>query len=295
MDRKHRIDAFGALSLILFSALLGFNQVAIKIVNDGLQPIFSAGLRSLGAVGCIWLFMVLCGKRVVFARNMLGPGVLIGLFFTFEFVCLFLALDLTTVTRTSVIFYSMPLWLALAGHFLLEAERLTKPKLAGLALAFLGVVWAIVTRDGGGEASLLGDLLALGAALGWTGIALCVRATRIREIAAEMQLMWQVSVSAVLLLALSPLFGPLLREPEAIHWIGLAFQTVVVATLGFMFWFWLLKIYPAASVAAFGFLSPIFGVAFGWVILNEDVGSEILVALVLVSAGLWLINRPIRG
>jgi drug/metabolite transporter (DMT)-like permease len=56
-------------------------------------------------------------------------------------------------------------------------------------------------------------------------------------------------------------FGPFLRDPSLIHWAGLGFQIVAVVSAGFLFWFWLLTIYPASSVAAFAFLSPIFGVA----------------------------------
>ena len=40
MERKDYIDAFGAASLIGFSLLMAFNQVVIKVVNDGLQPVF---------------------------------------------------------------------------------------------------------------------------------------------------------------------------------------------------------------------------------------------------------------
>ena len=40
MVRKDRIDAFGAVSLVGFSLLLGFNQVVIKVVNEGMQPVF---------------------------------------------------------------------------------------------------------------------------------------------------------------------------------------------------------------------------------------------------------------
>ena len=75
----------------------------------------------------------------------------------------------------------------------------------------------------------------------------------------------------------------------------MGFQIVVVASLGFMFWFWLLKRYPAAGVASFGFLAPIFGVAFGWLFLGEVVGPMLLIALVLVCVGLILINRPVTA
>ncbi|MBY6200608.1 DMT family transporter [Maritalea mobilis] len=295
MPRKSRIDAFGAVSLTGFAVLLAFNQVVIKVTNDGLQPIFFAGLRSLFGALCIYLWIRARGLSARIAPGTVPAGLLIGTLFAVEFICLFLALDYTTVTRVSVIFYTMPIWLALAGHVLIEGERLTMMKSAGLALAFLGVSVAIVSRGGGdGEASLLGDLLALAAAMGWAGIALCARATKLKEVRPEMQLLWQLTVSAPILLALAPLYGPLLRDPQAIHWAGLAFQVVVIVSAGFLFWLWLLSIFPAASVAAFSFLSPIFGVALGWALLDEAVGWEIGVALVLVSAGLILVNRPPR-
>ena len=42
--------AFGASSLVLFSLVLAVNQVAIKLSNDGFQPVFSAGLRLVSRV-----------------------------------------------------------------------------------------------------------------------------------------------------------------------------------------------------------------------------------------------------
>ena len=149
MNRKPRIDAFGAASLTVFSLLLAWNQVLIKEINEGLQPVFFAGARSVAAAGVIWGLMALRGRPVRFDRRHLWPGLAIGAVFAAEFVCLFLALDLTTVTRTSIIFYSMPVWLALIGHFVLPGERMTRVRAAGLALAFAGVAWAILMRGGG--------------------------------------------------------------------------------------------------------------------------------------------------
>lgn len=53
--RKDRIDATGATFLIVFSAVLGLNQVLIKLVNVGLQPVFQAGMRSLLALPIVVL------------------------------------------------------------------------------------------------------------------------------------------------------------------------------------------------------------------------------------------------
>ena len=295
MDRKDRLDTFGVTALVLFSALLGFNQVVIKIVNEGLQPAYFAGLRSAGAVVCVAVWMWFRGISLRPKPGTLTAGVLIGLVFSAEFLLLFTALDLTTVSRTSVVFYSMPLWMALGSHFLLPGQRITPTKAVGLALAFTGVSWAILDRPDSGTASLIGDLCALGAALGWAGAALMTRATSLREETPEMQLLWQIGISAPVLILAAPLFGPLVRDLQPIHLWGLAFQIVIVVSFGFVFWLWLLSIYPPPSVAAYGFLGPVFGVGFGWLLLGEQVGPSLAGALALVALGLWLINRPPRA
>src|SRR6056297_2574476 len=108
MQRKDRIDTFGAISLTGFSMILALNQVVIAVVNEGLQPVFFAGLRSLGAIGCVLVWLWLTGRRLVLPPGIWRAGLLIGCIFAGEFTFLFLALDLTTVTRVSVIFYTMP-------------------------------------------------------------------------------------------------------------------------------------------------------------------------------------------
>lgn len=292
MLKKDRLDAFGIVSLIGLSALLGFNQVVIKVVNEGLQPVFFAGLRSAGATFCLMAWMWLRGIPFWPRVGTWTAGLLIGLVFAAEFVFLFLALDLTTVSRTSVIFYSMPLWMALGAHFLIPGQRITRLKAVGLGLAFSGVALAILNRPDSGEGSLVGDLCALGGALGWAGSGLMARATVLRDDTPEMQLLWQVAVSAPILLVASVFFGPFIRDLAPVHLWGLAFQIVIVVSAAFVFWLWLLSIYPPASVAAYGFLGPIFGVAFGWLLLGEAVGVSMLGALALVAGGLYLINHP---
>ena len=291
MDRKDHIDAFGAAALIGFSLLLAFNQVVIRVVNEGLQPVFFAGIRSAGAVFCLWLWFAIRRRPLGLQRKDLFFGTLMGTFFALEFVLLFIALDLTTVSRTSVLFYTMPLWLALLAHAFIPGERITPMKAAGQALAFLGMTVAILWRSGGGEASLLGDILAVVAAIGWATLALIAR-TGLKDVAPDRQLFWQVLVSAPLLIGASLFFGPWIRDLEPIHLWGLAFQIVIMVSAGFSFWLWLLTIYPAASVAAFSFLAPVFGVFLGWWLLDEPLGAPIIVSLVLVCLGLILINRP---
>ncbi len=292
MQTRQDMDLNGTAVLITIFVILAVNQVVIKLTNQGLQPVFAAGIRSAGAVVVLWAWMRLRGQRPAFAHGTIGAGLLVGVMFSIEFLALFLALDLTTVSRASVIFYSMPVWMAVTAHFVLPGERLTALRLVGLVLAFAGVAWAILDRSGlGGEASLVGDIAALVAALAWMGVSLAARLTAISRQTPEMQMFWQVLVSTPVLLLLAPLFGPLVRAftPQT---AGLmAFQIVVVASGVFLTWFWLLTRYKASQVAGFAFLSPIFGVGVGWLWLGEAVTAALLAKLALVALGIVLINR----
>jgi drug/metabolite transporter (DMT)-like permease len=293
VERKDHMDLFGATALIAFALHLAFNQVVIKVTSGGFGPIFQAGVRSLGAVIVLMIWMRLRGVSFKVPRTALAGGIASGLFFTLEFMCLFTALDITTVSRASVIFYSMPVWLSLIAHFFFPNERLTRLKLLGLILAMSGVAIALADR-GDGAFSWKGDLMALTSAFCWAGIICCVRMTPLSQVPPAQQLMFQVMISAPILLLLAPFFGPMLREVEVIHVAGLLFQIIAVASLGFLVWFWLMSIYPASSVASFSFLSPVFSVILGCLLLSEDVALSVWGALVLVASGIYLINRKPR-
>ncbi len=291
MQRKDRLDTFGGSVLLGVMLLLAFNQIIVKLVTQGLQPVFFAGLRSALAVLFVWAWLVYKRRPPRLVRASLGPGIAMGTVFAAEFLCLFMALDLTTVGRASVIFYSMPVWFAIMAHFGL-GERLTPARIAGLGLAFTGAAWAILSGAASGEGSLVGDLFALGGALGWAGTAYIARRPTMRAEGPEMQLFWMVLVSGPILLLAAPLFGPLIRELEPRHIVWLVFQSSVVVAGGFITWLWLLSVYPPPTVASFSFLSPIFAIALGALIFGETVTWAILGAAVLVAGGIVLINRP---
>ncbi len=277
--------------MVVFSLLLAINQVIVKLGNAGFQPVFMAGVRSAGALLVLLLWMKLRGIPLTIRKGTVWPGLLLGALFAEEFIALFWALDHTTVSRASLLFYTMPVILSIAAHFLLPGERLTRMRALGLGCAIAGVALVLSGRPGGGQASLAGDLAALAGAAGWAGIALTLRLTSLSKDRAEIQLFWQLFGSAVLLLLAAPLFGPFLREPTLWHMAGMVYQIVVVASFGFLFWVFLLSIYPASGVASFAFLTPVLGVGLGWLLLGEELGLNVIAALVLVALGIVLINR----
>jgi drug/metabolite transporter (DMT)-like permease len=290
MTRKDTLDLPGAGVLLAVTLLFAANQAVIKITNEGLQPVFFAGLRSALAILFVWGWMRWRGIDLRLSRTTLPAGLAIGIVFSAEFLFLFLALDLTTLGRASVLFYTMPLWLALMAHFGL-GERITPMRGAGLLLAFAGAAVAILSRGTGGEGSLAGDLCALGGAIGWAATAFVARRPTMAAEGPERQLLWMVGVSAPVLLLASPAFGPLVRDLQPVHVFWLLVQASIVVAGGFITWLWLLARYPAATVASFSFLTPIFAILLGAALFGESMDGGLAVAALLVGAGIALINR----
>lgn len=290
MEEKRPVDAFGAACLIGFASLLAFNQVVIKVTGQGFNPVFQAGLRSALGLIVLLIWMRAFSIPLAMPRQAVFWGVVSGLLFTYEFVLLFVALDLTSVSRASILFYTMPVWLGIAAHFILPGEQLTRARAMGMALAVGGIVVALADRSGN-DKSLVGDLCALAATIGWAAINLVVRVTPLSAVPPQNQLLYQLVVSAIVMLAISPLFGSLIRDPGWLHISGLMFQSICVVSLGFMLWFWLLTRYKASGVAAFSFLSPVLAVFLSWGLLGEALSAQVWVALGLVAAGIYLVNR----
>lgn len=287
---RRPLDLPGFWLLFGLAMLFGMNNVLIKLGNQGFQPVFLAGLRSMVAVlalGC-WMWL----RGIAFRPDLWRDGLLMGLCFSVEFLLLFVALDNTGVVRASSIFYAMPIWLAVAAHFLFPGERLTPLRLTGFALGFAAVVLTLVGRGGGTDGSLPGDLAALVAGMAWAAIVVVARRTRLGATAPETQIFWQVAVSAVILTAAAPLFGgPLVRDFSLFQLGLLLVQAIGVVTLGFVLWFWALARYQSGTVASFSFLTPILSALLGWLLLAEPVSALTPLALAMLVAGLVLINR----
>jgi drug/metabolite transporter (DMT)-like permease len=65
-----------------------------------------------------------------------------------------------------------------------------------------------------------------------------------------------------------------------------------VLAITFTVWFALVVKYSASRLAALSFLTPLFGVAAGHFIMGDPLTPTFAVAVILVVAGLVLVNRP---
>jgi len=84
----------------------------------------------------------------------------------------------------------------------------------------------------------------------------------------------------------------LTRVPGPLALSLMAYQAFWVVGLTFLLWVGLIKTYSASKLSAFTFVTPLFGVAASYLILNESLTPIFGAAALLVIAGLYLVNRP---
>jgi hypothetical protein len=80
--------------------------------------------------------------------------------------------------------------------------------------------------------------------------------------------------------------------PSAVALGALAYQAVWVVCVTYMAWFALIVRYSASRLSSFTFLTPLFGVVAGHMVLNEPLSPPFALAVALVAIGLVLVNRP---
>lgn len=288
------LDAIGVGGLLTCCMIWGVNQVALKVANEGISPVFQAGLRSVLVAILIWLWALARGIPLFKRDGTLWAGIAAGLAFTANFIFIGPGLVLTEASRGVLFLYSAPFFVALGAHMLIPGERLTPAKSLGLLLAFIGLVVSVADKFGSGRpADLLGDFYCLLAGFSWAVTTLIIRTTRLQHTSAERNLFYELVVSAPLLFAFAWYYGePGITDlrPAVVAWF--AYSVVVVVFFSYTLWIWLLNRYPASEVSVFTFLAPIFAVLAGHLLLDEPVTIGLAVALALVTAGIYLVSKP---
>lgn len=281
-------------ALLILCVSWGGQQVAIKLAAADISPVMQSALRSIGATVLVGLWVVLRRKPLIVFDGTLWWGVAAGLLFSFEFMLIYWGLEFTHASRAIIFLYLSPFVVAIGTQLFVPGEKLGTIQFLGLGFSFLGILVAF------GESftfpsrqMLIGDSMLVIAAIFWGATTVLIKAGPLAQVAPSRTLLYQLSISAVVL----PLGSLALGEPGIVKLsfvavASLLYQTVWIASITYLAWFWLIRHYPAARLASFSFLAPLFGVLAGWWILGEPLTAGLLLAMVLVAVGIYLVNRP---
>lgn len=300
MPARRELDLQGSLLMLVFCLAVGLQQVAIKAIAADIAPVAQIALRSVIAALLAITVAYWRGVRLADVRATLGPGLGAGALFASEFGLIALALGYTTASHVSVFLYTAPIFAALGLHLLVPNEQLALRHWIGIGLSFAGMAVAIAGGDttstnASAGTLLIGDLLATGAGVAWAATTVLIRTSCLSEERPILTQSYQVAVTAVVMLPIAAILGDLATiHVTPLMLASMTFQTFGIAFGTLLLWFALLRRYLASRLGVFSFLSPIFGVIFGAVLLGDPLTINFIVGGLVLLAGVVLVSAPMR-
>lgn len=284
----------------LFALLISFfwsgNIVAIKFGLATIPPFWSAfwrmALAAVAVAGWAWMR----SQPVLLDREHYPKMLWLSVLFAAQISIFNLGVNFTSPAYAVILLNANPVMVNLISHFFAADDRLTWPRLLGLAMAFGGISYVALGQPDAALATnpLLGNCLMVISAL-----LLAMRLVYTQHLVQGMDpirpVIWQMFLGLPIFLLLAvmfeaPLIQPLSYEPV----LAIVYQAIVVAGFCFVAWTALLQKHSAGNLAMFGFSVPIFGVVLAAFIFGEAITERLLIGAAAVALGILIVTRSKR-
>ena len=273
--------------LMLFLCIIwGFNFVIMKLGNDVFPPVLFAAFRFL--LGTIVLFGFSFVKKIPLpGKRELKWYILCGLLQTTYFnVAIQISLNHISAGLTSVLTYSMPLFLSLMAHYFIPGEKLTARKTGGILIGIVGLFLAMDIHFG---ENIWASILALSSAVTWA-ISSLIFKKKLQGCDTVQFTTWQMGAGAVGLFLYSISF-----EQGQSHWslmavVYLLYSGILASALAFVIWSHILSKLEASKASISLLIVPVIGTLSGFLFLKENLNAVTLLGIILALSGVWLVN-----
>lgn len=285
------VTAAAAASASIF---FGASVTATRYVVADIDPLLLAFLRYLIATVCLLPFILVMRRPRITAQDLVQIAIL-GIVFFGVFPWSFSAgLQYIPASRGAIWLATMP-FLTFALALVMRYETFTAVKAWGIALATLGVIFALGPRLQGssGDQIWLGDLLLFGTAC--CGAVYFVLSRGVLRRQPALWVTWLSMVCGATFLALLTWASGKAQLPrlDAAGWAAVVFLGTFGAAIGFYLWVWALQRLTPTRTAVFLTLNPLVATSTAALLLDEEITAAFLVGLLLVLAGIILANlRP---
>jgi drug/metabolite transporter (DMT)-like permease len=259
----------------------------MRVAANTFGPAYLIEFRVGFAAVALLLISIYLKKKLSFTAHT-KHFFIIGLFNTAApFLFFAYAAQTLNASTLSILNSTAPIWGALIG-FIWYRSPLTKKAILGMAIGIAGVAvlvgWSAVKI---GEEVILPIIASLLAACSY-GIATnyTKNAPQIPAFNNAHGSMW---AAVIWVLPLLP-FLPMRAEPTSIEWSSVVALGVVCTGLAYLLYFRLVSEVGPASALSVTFLIPVFGILWGYLILDEPIGFNTIIGTILVLSGTMLVT-----
>ncbi|WP_395644670.1 DMT family transporter [Terricaulis sp.] len=281
-----------ALAALTGAALIGLSPIAVRLSEVG--PHATNFWRFLFALPILAVWAGLA--RPIPSTRQIGLILIAGVLFGIEISLWAAALGFTTVTNATLLTNLTPVFAAIFG-WLLFRERLSRPVLAGGAVALTGAVVLALARaqSATGPAAdasngWIGDGLGLCAAVGYAGYLLIVRALG-RQVSVGAVMFWATLSAAAVSCALSFGLSEAMLPQTLGGWAMLIGLGLVVQIAGQGLIAYGVGRLPIAISTVLLWMQPLVAAVLSWILFGEALGALALVGAALILAGVYTVQR----
>ena len=280
------------------SIKIGYSLFQVA-ADDVASQIFFAGIRfTLAGLLVVLIYSGARKKLIVPKKTSWGIiGIVAMLQTVLQYFFFYIGLAHTTGVKASIIEGSHVFMAILLACLLFKQETMTREKVLGSIIGFSGVILINLTDAAqlSGGFKLNGEGFLLIACLAYALSSICIKIFSKKESPVVIS-GYQFILGGLIMSAAGWLMGGEIRpvSPKAFL---LLLYLALISSVAYSVWGLLLKYNPVSKVSAFGFSNPIFGVVLSALILKEGADifwSQSILSLVLVSGGIYLVNREKR-
>jgi drug/metabolite transporter (DMT)-like permease len=266
----------------------GSTYLAIRIMVETVPPLLGAGVRF--AVAGAVMVAVLAVRRGLSAvrptRAQLLSALAIGLLLPGANAVVSVAEQEVPSNMAALLIGSVPLWVILLRT--LAGEEVSRRSIGAVLVGFAGVALLVRPGEQSGEATLVGLLACVGAALMWASGSFA--SPRLKLPADPLvSTGWQMLLGG-LVIVLAGLAAGETRELEleafsARSLLALAYLIAIGSWVAYTAYAWLLQNAPLSKVATYAYVNPVVAIVLGWVVLDELItGTTVLGAAIIVTS-----------
>jgi drug/metabolite transporter (DMT)-like permease len=250
----------------------------------------TAGFRFSVASVAIFLWAKATGRSLIIKKGQAQQLLIISVIFTVEFALLYLGFNKTNVSRGTLLINLQPFFILFLAHYFIPGDRMTKRKVLGILIGFLGVAFVFLEKKGVTADFRTGDLMLLATAFIWACNTVYMK--RIIDDFDPFHIVLYPMIFSIPFFFFGGFFwdSAMIAQVNTRVLASLLYQGLVTASFGFVAWTYMLQKYGAVSLHSFIFIIPVAGVILGVLLLGEPMTSNILIALLLIVSGILMVH-----
>ncbi len=286
---------FDITLLTLLGVIWGSSFFNIKIATYSYEPFTLALIRVLFAsIPLIILCKLKSIKIEAFSKNW-KPYSIIGLCnIAIPFTLIAIGTSKINSYLAAMLMSTTPLSGSILAHFFTKDEKISFLKSVGILIGFAGVAFLFFDKLVINENNYLYALITI---LGSTfysigGILTLKLRSKGNENVTTSTTLWSV----IFLLPLSLFFeSPWNISPSTESTLALLYLGVVATGLAWLIRFRILTVNGLVFQTQVAYLIPIFGVIFGYFLMDEIITWRVLISLVIICLGIYIVKKNNKG